>query len=379
MRTPTHAADETSKLYIGLMSGTSMDAVDAALVDFSTSSPLLLATHGEIITPELRQKLQDICQPGYDEINRLGKLDIEMGRLFAKASLNLLKKAQVEPRNIVAIGSHGQTVRHSPTGTHPFTLQIGDPNIIAETTGIMTVADFRRRDMAIGGQGAPLVPAFHALVFRSDQEERIILNIGGIANVTLLPSDARATITGFDTGPGNALLDAWAQRHLNQSYDQGGRWGETGKVDPALLATLLSEPYFQRQPPKSTGCETFHLQWLEQQLDSFGSKLAPVDVQATLIELTARSIQEAIARYLPAGQAILVCGGGAHNTTLMARLRVLCEPRTVQLANADVDWIEAMAFAWFAQQTLAGRTSNLPAVTGAQKAVILGGIYPGYV
>lgn len=367
-----------SELYIGLMSGTSMDAVDAVLVDLS-AMPRLLASHSLTHDPALKARLLALAQPGPDELDRLGELDVELGRHFAACALALLAQAGVPATTVRAIGSHGQTVRHRPQGDFPFTLQIGDPNVIAETTGITVVADFRRRDMAAGGQGAPLVPAFHEALFRSTQEDRVVLNLGGIANISVLPASATASVYGFDTGPANVLLDGWCFRHTGQAYDADGQWGRAGQVQPALLAALLAHPYFQRPAPKSTGREDFHLAWLETVLAEHDETFTPVDVQATLTELTARSVAEAIQREHVARGRLLVCGGGAYNGFLLARLAALLPDMVVESTLAHglpPTWVEATAFAWLAQRTLAGRPGNLPAVTGARGPRILGGIYP---
>lgn len=363
--------------YIGLMSGTSMDGVDAVLVDLANPAPHLVATHQEPIPGAMQQSLRRLSQPGKDEIDRLGSLDVEVGLLFAQAAQRLLTKANMEARQIVAIGSHGQTVRHRPESDPPFTLQIGDPNTIAHHSGITTVADFRRRDMAAGGEGAPLVPGFHADVFRQSGKSRIILNIGGIANVTLLPANTNQPIRGFDTGPGNTLLDYWCRRHLETDYDESGAWAAQGTCSPILLQQMLNDPYLKRHPPKSTGPEYFSPDWLTGQLHGFS--LPPEDIQATLLELTSCSIAQAITIHAAESEEVLVCGGGVHNTQLMSSLSHQLATMTVlSCAHYDVDpdWVEAIAFAWLARRSLKGLAGNLPEVTGAKQAVILGGIYP---
>lgn len=364
--------------YIGLMSGTSLDGIDAALVDLSTTPP---AVHSAVTRPypaDVRSQLTALSQgTAANEVDLLGRMDSLLGDLFAETALNLLDTAGLKAHEIRAIGSHGQTIRHRPDGPHPFTLQIGDPNIIAARTGITTVADFRRRDLALGGQGAPLVPAFHAACFRTPDQERAVLNLGGMANLTLLPADTCEPVRGFDTGPGNVLMDAWIGRQLDKSHDPQGEWGASGKVLPALLERMLRENYFELTPPKSTGRELFHLGWLEQQLRNEAFK--PADVQATLCELTAVSVASALKRWAPRTQRLLVCGGGTHNSALMDRLRTHLPALPVESTASeglDPDWIEAAAFAWLARETLAGRPGNLPEVTGARAAVTLGGIYP---
>jgi len=369
-----------SPRFVGLLSGTSMDAVDAALVEFDGDAPRLLAHHDLPYPDDLRQELAALARPGAadgDALDRLGTADIALGRWFARAVAELLADAGVPADSVTAIGSHGQTVRHRPEGPHPFSLQIGDPNVIAQATGITTVADFRRRDLAAGGQGAPLAPAFHAAVFRHAGEDRAVLNLGGIANLTTLPAGPDGPVLGFDTGPANTLLDAWAQRHLGRPRDDAGAWGASGTVDPTLLARLRGDGYFSRRAPKSTGPEHFHLDWLTERLA--GSE-APADVQATLQALTATTVADALQDALPGAKRLLVCGGGVHNDAVMARLAEAGAPVAVESTAAygvDPDWVEAAAFAWLARATLAGRPGNLPAVTGAAAPVVLGGVYPG--
>ncbi len=367
-----------SELFIGLMSGTSMDAVDAVLVDFQLAPLKILATHSQPIPAALRDDLMNICSPGMDEINRLGALDIQTGLLFAETANILIQQARIDRAAITAIGSHGQTIRHQPDHKFPFTLQIGDPNSIAVNTGITTIADFRRRDMAVGGQGAPLAPAFHNAVLRSAQENRIILNLGGIANITYLPADLTQPVIGFDTGPANTLLDNWINKQQGVPFDDRGQWAASGKVNTALLNLLLSDAYFKRPPPKSTGREYFNVHWLEKNLTEFEQKLSPADIQATLCELTACSIAQAIKQLRISNPTLLICGGGVKNVYLLERLRLQCETDKMQLTDdfgIPAKWLEAIAFAWLAQQTLHKKPGNLPPVTGAEKAVILGGIY----
>lgn len=366
------------ELFIGLMSGTSMDAVDAALVDFSEKSLRLVATHSLPIPAMLRSELINICMPGDNEINRLGELDIQVGELFADTANQLIEKANINKEQVKAIGSHGQTVRHQPNRKFPFTLQIGNPNIIAVKTGITTIADFRRRDMALGGQGAPLAPAFHNYVFRINQEDRVILNLGGIANITYLSADLNQPVIGFDTGPANTLLDNWISKHLNKNYDAQGQWAASGNCNNALLDLLLSDPYFAKNPPKSTGREYFNLAWLEQYLRQLKINLTPTDIQTTLCELTAKSIALAINKVISTDCTIFICGGGLKNNYLLERLKVNCNNCKVQTTDdigIPAQWMEAMLFAWLAQQTLYKQPGNLPSVTGAAQQAILGGVY----
>jgi anhydro-N-acetylmuramic acid kinase len=376
---------ESGSLYIGLMSGTSLDGIDAALVAFpndgsTETSPSLIAARTFPLAAPLREELLSLCQPGANEIERLGRADRTLGQAFGQAVVTLLEQSGVPADAVTAIGSHGQTVRHRPHATDSspaFTLQIGDPCTIAEMTGITTVADFRRRDIAAGGQGAPLVPAFHRAVF-GGARNRVILNIGGMANITALAAHGSLPVLGFDTGPGNTLLDSWIAQKRQLDCDRDGAWAASGQTHSALLATLLRDAYFCSPPPKSTGREYFNLAWLQNALDGHPG-ITPEDVQATLAELTATSIADAI-RSLPfTANEVFVCGGGARNLDLMQRLERLLHPRqlghTGQL-GIDPEWVEAAAFAWLARETLAGRAGNEPAVTGACGPRILGGIYP---
>lgn len=363
-----------SELYIGLMSGTSGDGIDAVLVDFSNGIKIL-STHYQPYTDALREKIFALCQPGQNEIQRLGELDVLLGQQFAQASMQVLKNTTISANMILAIGSHGHTIRHCPKEKFPFTLQIGDPNIIAAQTGITTVADFRRKDMALGGQGAPLVPAFHDVIFSSDKTDRVILNIGGIANVTFLPKD-KSQLIGFDTGPGNTLLDAWIYKHKNEWQDKMGNWARSGKIHEGLLKRLLQDRYFHLTPPKSTGREYFNLAWLKTHLDEFVN-IDPTSVQTTLTELTALSIIEAIKPLMPQGE-ILVCGGGIHNEFLLSRLKQVgshYQLHSTERYGLHPDWVEATAFAWLAKQTLNKQAGNAPLVTGASAKTILGGVY----
>lgn len=370
-------------LYIGLMSGTSVDGIDAALVDFANDQPKLIATHYTPYHDELRTDILALCQRGEDEIQRLGELDIKLGKAFAQAVNELLAQQKLSAQDICAIGSHGQTIRHYPHHHYPFTLQIADPNTIAALTGITTVADFRRKDVACGGQGAPLVPAFHQAIFggslQAGTAARAIVNIGGIANVTILKAPDLTSsdegCIGFDTGPGNTLMDAWIGQHKNLRHDENGDWAKQGKINKALLQQMLADSYFALPAPKSTGREYFNLSWLQKQLSHFS--LSPEDVQATLAELTTQSICDAVRKHLQQGD-ILVCGGGVQNGYLMSRLQELAQPLSVHSTQAfgmNPAWIEAVAFAWLAHETLNKRPGNLPTVTGAMRPAILGGVY----
>ncbi len=358
------------------MSGTSIDSIDAILVGFDSTEQHVLAYHEQPWPPELQQKLQAITTPGNNEIDRMGSLDVQVGDLFARAAVELLQKTAIKPGLVRAIGCHGQTIRHRPEGDLPFTLQIGDPNRIAEVTGITTVADFRRRDMAAGGQGAPLVPAYHEWLFRKSGECRVILNIGGIANLTILPADPVTPVLGFDSGPGNILLDRLAHIHLAQPFDRSGAWAASGAIDPELLQKLLSDPYFARPYPKSTGREYFNHDWLDTKLNA---DIKPEDLQATLTAVTATSIHQAIELAAADVARVIVCGGGVHNSELMRQLqeRLGKVPlETTSEYGIEPNRVEAAAFAWLAKRTMEHRSGNLPTVTGASRAVILGGIYP---
>lgn len=356
------------------MSGTSADGIDAALVDFSSLPPKLVATHKHPMPDTFRHQIIDLSQSNEPVLPaRLARLDIEAGQLFGAAAQVLLQQAKIPAQQVQAIGSHGQTLYHAPSDEYPYTWQIGDPNTIAQLTGITTVADFRRRDMAAGGQGAPLVPLFHSDLFRSRTENRVVLNIGGIANITVLYADTQKPLIGFDTGPGNALLDAWAARYLNRDMDSDGAWGKQGKIQETLVQTLLEDPYFSMHAPKSTGRDYFNLNWLNQHLKH---PYEPQDIQASLVQLTVCSIAEAACVYSP--DRLLVCGGGAHNPLLMKGLSehiAHCTVVSTGTFGVDPDWVEAMCFAWLAKQRLELKPGNSPQVTGATASVVLGGVY----
>lgn len=367
---------------IGLMSGTSADGIDAVLTDIDGARIDLLAHYHRPYDDAMRRALLDMMTAAEADLDRLAALDIELGEQFAAAALELMRQAGVKSHDVGAIGSHGQTVRHRPAGVHPFSLQLGKGAVIAARSGITTVNDFRAADIAAGGHGAPLVPAFHDAAFRQPGKERVIANIGGIANITVLPGSDARPVTGFDTGPGNALLDQWILRHRGATHDAGGAWGAGGAVNPALLEALLAEPYFDSPPPKSTGREQFSLAWLDRILAGFGQAPAPRDVQATLAELTARSLGGAIALHAPAAREVFLCGGGVHNAHLVSALtRNLpgIAVETTTILGIDPDWVEAVAFAWLAHRTLQGLAGNLPAVTGARYRAILGAIHPAPV
>ena len=360
-------------LYLGLMSGTSLDGLDIALIEQSEKTTLL-ATHYLPMPEELRAELLALCAPGQDELARAAMAEQHWVRLAAQGIQTLLQQQELSPTSIRAIGSHGQTIRHEPA--RGFTIQIGNPALLAELTGISVVSDFRRRDVAAGGQGAPLVPAFHESLFAEQRSYRAVLNVGGFSNLSLLAPDQ--PVRGFDCGPGNVLMDAWIQRQRGDSYDRDGAWAASGRVQPVLLEALLGDPFFNTQGPKSTGRELFNLDWLDQHL---GKRLryAEADVQATLLELTAISISKALLGAQSETEELLVCGGGAHNHTLMTRLAALlpgCAVNSTQLHGVPADWVEAMAFAWLAHCCLEGIPANRPSVTGASGLRVLGAIYP---
>jgi anhydro-N-acetylmuramic acid kinase len=363
--------------YIGIMSGTSLDGVDVALVDIKGNNDFAVIAAITIpFPPSLHILLQRLIVKQHCDLKEFGALDVALGQFFAHAVNELLSRHEISHNDIDAIGSHGHTVYHAPEDELPFSLQIGNPSFIAELTGITTVADFRQRDIAAAGQGAPLVPAFHQALFSTPKQTRLILNIGGIANATLL--QPKQTVIGFDTGPGNGLMDAWIAQHLGQAYDQGGEWAESGQSNPTLLQKMLADPYFSKAIPKSTGREYFNLAWLQAQLDQFAQPIDIVDIQATLLSLTVTSIADAIKQYASNTQGLYVCGGGVHNKQLMQLLgKALPEVTVCSTAELaiDPDSVEATAFAWLAYRTVHQKSGNLPSVTGANRAVILGGIY----
>jgi anhydro-N-acetylmuramic acid kinase len=367
-------------LYVGLMSGTSMDGIDTGLFEIGEGTCTTMATLTQEYPGALREELLHASRnPGNCDVDTIGRLDNWVGECFMQAAEALIAKNGIDKRLIRAIGSHGQTIRHQPRSNRPFTLQIGDPNVIAAGTGLTTVADFRRRDMAFGGEGAPLTALFHKSFLADPEESRVVLNIGGIANITVLPA-GEGTVFGFDTGPGNTLLDAWVQSRKDSRYDSNGVWGDSGRVSVELLAALMDDPYFRSPPPKSTGFEYFNLAWLQKGIAD-GGKLEAIrdeDVQATLTALTATTIADAIREYAPATRRVLACGGGVHNGGLMRRLKEQL-PAVVLESTAGYgiapEWVEAATFAWLAKRCLDGEPGNLPDVTGASRGTVLGGVY----
>ena len=367
-----------SQLYLGLMSGTSMDGVDAALVDFSGLHPRLIDGQTYPYPPQLLDELHQLCSPSEDEIVLMGRADRAVAEVFAQAVSSLLKANFIRPDQITAIGSHGQTIRHVPQGEHCFSLQIGDPNTLSCLTGIDVVADFRRKDIALGGQGAPLVPAFHQAVFASNEQARVVLNIGGISNITYLPADKDKPVLGFDTGPGNTLMDAWCHKHTGKNFDFKGAWAAQSSADSGLFTALHNHPYFKQNAPKSTGREMFNLGWLEERLAEYPVQLREETVQATLVLLTSRTITEQITKLSDVSQ-VFVCGGGAQNEFLMECLENElheCELNTTDALGIAADSVEAMAFAWLAYAHINGIEGNIPTVTGARKVAVLGTFCP---
>ncbi len=359
-------------LFIGIMSGTSLDGADAVLADFAQGQPRSIGFATIPLPAELRQRLLALSSPGSDSLDAAGACAAELAEIYADAVLRLTRSTGVAAAEIAAIGCHGQTVRHRPD--RGYTIQLNDAARLAERTGIDVVADFRSRDIAAGGQGAPLVPAFHDAVFRDATRHRVIVNIGGISNATSLPPSLPAT--GFDCGPGNLLMDAWAQRHLARPFDEDGRWAAAGGIDTDLLRRLMDEPYLAQRPPKSTGRELFSDSWLDGRLDGGAS---PADVQATLLEFTAASIVQAIDRYCGRPEELFLCGGGARNPRLVGRIAELAAGRPVRLTDdlgVPTGQVEAMAFAWLAMKCIRREALDLSGVTGAAHPCILGAIYP---
>ncbi|TXH62293.1 MAG: anhydro-N-acetylmuramic acid kinase [Tolumonas sp.] len=363
-------------LYIGLMSGTSMDGIDAALVEFSAGDdqPRLIATHARSWPEHLVHRLHTICTPGENEIDQMGELDQKVAEEFAFAVNDLLQIAGIPKEEICAIGSHGQTIRHRPE--LGFTLQIGNGARLAAMTDIDVICDFRMKDIALGGQGAPLVPAFHQAVFGIPDTSRYILNIGGISNVSVLPGHADK-VFGFDTGPGNTLLDSWYRQHHTGSYDKNGAWAASGQLHQPLLQDLLTHPYFSMPYPKSTGRETFTPAWMQQHICNHPD-ISAADVQRTLLEFTAVSVCDAL-QVLDTSAHLYLCGGGAHNPLLSQRIADLLpdwQVNSTQTLGMHPDWVEAIAFAWLAHCFCERRPGNLPAVTGARQKTVLGAFYP---
>ncbi len=366
-----------SHLYIGLMSGTSMDGVDAVLVDFGSAPLSLLAHVHHAFAPELRAEMLRLNTAGHDELHRSAVVAQHLARSYASAVEDLLLHAEIDGEQVRAIGAHGQTVRHRPDAG--YTIQLNAPAALAELTRIDVVADFRSRDVAAGGQGAPLVPAFHAAVFGA-AVPRAIVNIGGISNLTGLPGrDSADPVIGFDCGPGNVLIDAWAMEHLGEPVDRDGRWAAGGKVHGPLLDALLAEPYLALPPPKSTGRDLFNAAWLRSRLNALPDPADPHDVITTLTRFTAVSIGRALVGHFPQAEDVIICGGGARNPTLMAMLGTEVAPRPVHTSDSlgvEAGHVEAIAFAWLARAFTERLPGNVPSVTGAEGLRVLGALYP---
>ncbi len=358
------------------MSGTSLDGVDAVIVDFSISPPNILFSSTFAFDQALRQELSQLVRNQTTTLDQLYHLDARLADLYVHAVSQAIETSKINREEIKAIGCHGQTIRHRPDAPIAYTAQLGDPNRVAALSRLTTVADFRRKDMAFGGQGAPLASAYHRFLFHSAEENRVLLNIGGIANITSLPANSSEPISGFDTGPGNTLLDYWTKRQKNEDFDHEGEWARQGRVNADLLQEMLTrEPYFSAKPPKSTGTEYFNSDWLEQFQPE---RYAINDVQATLLELTVNSIAEAVTNLEPSIQSLFVCGGGASNLFMLERLRAkLCNLKlsTTQSLGVDPNYVEACAFAWLARERLHHRPGNLTEVTNASQPCVLGGMY----
>lgn len=364
-----------TNLYIGVLSGTSMDAIDIAAIDFNQAQPKICATMSCALPPEYKQTYLQFINSGSCDLEELGQLDRFTGKLFATAILEFLDKHGISKNSVIAIGSHGQTIWHAPQAKHPFSLQLGDPSTIAYLTGITTIADFRSADIAAGGQGAPLAPAFHQAIFANDQEPRCIVNVGGFSNISVL---ANNEWLGFDSGPGNCLMDQWVKTHFGLDFDADGNLAAGGVVDKQLLDYLLDDPYFKRSSPKSTGREYFNSAWLQENLRNRGkTEISAVDVLTTLLHLTANSIAAAIKKYAPATSRIFLCGGGTNNIALVRQLSLNLdrEIHTTTTLGIDPQWVETALFAWLAKQRFTEQPIDLLSITGSQRPVLLGGIY----
>lgn len=384
-----HKTESNHGYYIGLMCGTSIDGVDVALVEFKNNSCRLIENYLHPISLDTKNKLRSLCSLSSAEnhlevyqnrIELLGELDTTMGQVFADSVNVFLEKIKFDQQKICAIGSHGQTIRHQPSLQKAFTLQIGDPAIIAYKTGITTVADFRRMDIAAGGQGAPLAPAFHNAVLRSTSENRIILNLGGIANITYLPKDSTQDVMGFDTGTANTLMDVWfLHNHPNAQtdYDRDAQFAQQGKINQTLLKNLCAEEYFELTPPKSTGREYFSIEWLNKKLQELCLQISAQDIQRTLLEFSAVTISDAIKKLNLDDFAVYTCGGGTHNKFFIQQIEkhLNKELKATDVLGISGDYLEAMTFAWLAHQRINKLPGNLPSVTGANEYKILGGVY----
>jgi anhydro-N-acetylmuramic acid kinase len=366
-----------ARLFLGMISGTSVDGVDAVICRFGARECEVVAAQTFAYPPAIERRIQQLIGRGQGSLAEIGAIDVAVGRFFADCAVALIKAASLRPDEIEAIGHHGQTIWHQPDPPEAFSWQLGDPNSVAVITGIDTVADLRGQDMAVGGQGAPIVPAFHQWLFASDDSTRVILNLGGIANLTLLAPGR--DVLGFDTGPANTLLDAWTRRCLDRPFDDGGQWAASGRPDEALLNVLLDEPYFAMPAPKSTGRERFNETWLKQKLATIDRQVSEENVAATLVEFSARTVSDAIATLGLGRYELVACGGGARNATLMRRISDLAGQEAVSTADfgLDPDWVEAAAMAWLARARRELTAGNVPTVTAAREARVLGGLYSG--
>jgi anhydro-N-acetylmuramic acid kinase len=366
-----------SELFIGLMSGTSVNAIDAVLMDFSKSNTHIVESFSQPIGDALKIEInRTIANQTWPQ--EIDELDTQFAKASSQAVHHLLSKASLSASQIAAVGSHGQTVFHDPKGVPPISIQIGHPQKIADNTKITTIGNFRQADIDAGGQGAPLACAYHELLFRNKKENCVVLNLGGIANITLLPADNTLNVIGFDTGPANTLLDTWIKKHQSIEYDKNGAWAKAGMVNQGLLNLLLEDEYFKLPPPKSTGREKFNPIWLQHKLDQYEEFVTENDVQATLVALTVKSVTQAIQTWAPNTSRILLCGGGSNNAHLVSQLQSENKNIHVELTSTygvSEEWMEAMAFAWLAKQTQEGKPGNLPSVTGASKSLVLGNIH----
>ena len=370
------ASKHCSGYFIGLMSGTSADGIDAVLVNIGNDTLTVVSSSSAPFTSSTREAVLEACSLKPNKAEQVSELDSKLAQHYAESVTQLLDQTKLNAADIVAIGNHGQTVNHAPDAIPPFSLQIGNARLLADLTGIPVVSDFRSADIAAGGQGAPLAPIIHKHLLRSSIENRVVVNLGGIANITILPIDLNEAVTGFDTGPANGLMDYWSHKHLNKNYDQDGAWAASGIVQEKLLQQLLEDDYFKLPPPKSTGREHFNASWLERKLAQHG-QINPQDVQATLCQLTAISVANDIKHHAANTSTLIVCGGGSHNQELLSRLQQQLPETTVDSSaehGIDPDFVEAIAFAWLAYRHMNNLSGNLPSVTGASKEVILGEI-----
>lgn len=382
MNTMSLVSQKNNNFFIGILSGTSMDSINTILMDYSADTNKIIATIKYPFNKSIKKTILNIIHSQQKtklvDLEAIGTIDHQLGILFAKAINKLLTKARIPYKKITAIGSHGQNIWHSPHSKDPFTWQLGDPNIICARSKILTISDFRRKDMAYGGQGAPLAPLFHAAVFKNSQKTRAIINIGGISNITILPKNYHQLILGFDLGPGNCLMDEWVQKHFNLNYDNRGYIAATGSPIIKLLNLCLKDPYFRKPYPKSTGKEYFNLLWLNKKiLSTKVTKFKNQDILATLLHLTATIISNQINNSKIKIEEVYLCGGGAYNISLLKLLKnnIKCPVLTTRALGFPPDWVEAALFAWLAKQTLEKKPGNLPSVTGANYATILGAIY----